>query len=283
MNQDKAEAPVDAPIHVVPKAKPKKRKAAPAAKKERPKRFLPTDRIGFLKQLDLLRAWAAASGPDNRMVTNNDVAAIVGLSASTIALANPFFADVGFLQKMDGGFVPAQDVVSFARAYEWNPETATHKLAPIVTESWFGKALSGTLAFRAMDEREAIQALADAISAGPDFEDQLRTVLSFMQAAGVLQQEGQQVRQARPSTSPTPAASPSPPQPAAEPREGPQGRSVTTAFTQAPEGILQFHVSVRVDMKEFVGWQPDRISRFFEGIAAVLRAKSNIEKDASET
>ena len=44
---------------------------------------------------------------------------------------------------------------------------------------------------------------------------------------------------------------------------------------------MQFHVSVRVDMKEFSGWQPDRIAAFFGGIAQVLAAKGTVEKEAS--
>ena len=33
--------------------------------------------------------------------------------------------------------------------------------------------------------------------------------------------------------------------------------------------MVQFDVSVRVDMKEFAGWKPDRIAAFFSGIAQV--------------
>jgi hypothetical protein len=59
--------------------------------------------------------------------------------------------------------------------------------------------------------------------------------------------------------------------------------AVSTAFVQPTEGVVQFHVSVKVDMNEFASWRPDRITAFFGGIAAVLRAKGKVEEDASDT
>lgn len=57
--------------------------------------------------------------------------------------------------------------------------------------------------------------------------------------------------------------------------------TISTAFTQQPtEGVVQFHISVRVDMGEFANWRPDRIAAFFGGIATVLAAKAAVEKDA---
>src|SRR5437762_5574893 len=115
-------------------------KAGTANGRTRPKKILPTDRINFSKQLDLLRAFAAASGPSGRTVTNNDVAVIVGLKASTVSLANPFFSDVGLLLRADGGYTPSSAVVAFSRAFEWNRETASHKLATVISETWFAQA-----------------------------------------------------------------------------------------------------------------------------------------------
>ena len=54
-----------------------------------------------------------------------------------------------------------------------------------------------------------------------------------------------------------------------------------TTFSQPTEGTVQFHVSVKVDMAEFAGWEPARITSFFGGIAQVLAAKGAIEKEAS--
>jgi hypothetical protein len=249
-------------------------------KKARPMKTLPTERIAFPKQLDLLRAYAAASGPTGKVVSNADVAGIVKVMASTVSMANAFFADTGLLIRADGGYLPAPEVLSFYRAYEWNPESASQKLGPLIAGTWFAKALLPKLAFRSMEEGEVMQALAEEAAAGPDYERQLRICLDYMAGAGLVQREGTLVKPARTNGAamaengdrPTNVATLD--APAAKP-------AVATAFAQPTEGVVQFHVSVRVDMKEFAGWPSDRISSFFAGIAQVLAAKGMIEKGAS--
>ena len=44
---------------------------------------------------------------------------------------------------------------------------------------------------------------------------------------------------------------------------------------------MQFNVSVKVNMQEFAGWQAERVTAFFNGIAQVLAAKGALEKEAS--
>jgi len=46
-------------------------------------------RIAFAKQLDILRAFAAASGPQNRLVNLRGVSDIVKMATGTVTLANP--------------------------------------------------------------------------------------------------------------------------------------------------------------------------------------------------
>src|SRR5437867_10717172 len=85
------------------KAKAKKKaKPGPKPATERPSKYLPTERITFAKQLDILRAWAAASGPAGKVATNDDVAEIVRMQPSTVSLANPFLASGGLIVKTDG-------------------------------------------------------------------------------------------------------------------------------------------------------------------------------------
>jgi hypothetical protein len=247
----------------------------------RSRKILPTIRIALPKQLDLLRAWAAASGPGRKAVQLSDAAEIVKMAVNTITLANAFFCDVGLLQRQDGGFVPSEDVVSFSRSYEWNPETAPQKLAPLFEASWFAQALMPKLSFGTLQEDEAIQTLAEAADAPPEYGDQLGVLLEYMEKAGLIQRDGDTVRKGtvagligseRPST---PAHS------SEGARETPSRAVVATAFTAPTEGVVQFHVTVKVDMKEFASWQSDRIASFFAGIAQVLAAKGKIENDAS--
>ncbi len=48
------------------------------------------------------------------------------------------------------------------------------------------------------------------------------------------------------------------------------------------EGVVQFHVTVNVSMKQLAGWAPDRITAFFGGVAQVLAAKGADNDDADE-
>jgi hypothetical protein len=261
-----------------------KTKSKPKSQTEvRPSKTLPTERISFDKQLDILRAYAAATAQGTKSATLDEVAAIVGMAPTTVSMANPFFSNVGLISKTDAGsYMPAAEVVSFLRAYEWNRETASHKLAPIIRETWFSKTLLPRLSYGPLEEDSAITALAEEASAGPEYRKQLGILIEYAIAAGLVERDGTQIRLMRASTAVAATTSASP---RAESSKGsdhapePKNR-VLTAFTQSAEGAVHFNVSVRVDMAEFAGWQPERITAFFNGIAAVLAAKAKIEEDA---
>jgi hypothetical protein len=53
---------------------------------------------------------------------------------------------------------------------------------------------------------------------------------------------------------------------------------MTQAFVNpAMEGI-NFQVSLKVTMAEIAGWEPDRITAFFAGLAQVIAAKGRLEE-----
>jgi hypothetical protein len=265
--------------------KSKRVKAKP--KKTRPTQVLPTDRITFSRQLDLLRAWAAASGANAEMVTNETVASIVSMKASTVSLANPFFSSVGLLRKVEGGYIPNPEVFQFNRAYDWNRETAAQKLAPVLRETWFAKAVLPRVLFAPLEEEEAVSVIADAAAVQPDYRSQLILLVDYLVVAGVVDREGNQIRLGKSTTNPNPPTAEGPIVPSATDNNGnhkeePQGFKVSTAFSQPAEGLVKFDVAVRVDMREFAKWEAARIAAFFNGIAQVLSAKSDIEKSSSK-
>src|SRR5690349_12081891 len=116
-----------------------------AQKKTRPTKVIPTERLNVRKQLDVLPAVAAASGPNGKPVTNKEVADILKMADTTVSLANFFFTETGLISKGSNGFVPSADVMSYNRAYEWNPATAANKLAPLLSKTWFAEALTPKL------------------------------------------------------------------------------------------------------------------------------------------
>ncbi len=272
--QDRAKEELGKTIKRATKDKPKA-KSKPAAS-ARPTKILPTERITFTKQLDILRAWAAASGPMSKAVTNNDVAEIVKMQPSTVSLANAFFNNINLLTRTaEGSYVPSQDVMAFLRHYEWNPEAAAQKLAPTLAKTWFADALLSKLAFGPMQEDDCIQNLADTSAAGPDYRSQLRILLEYLAAVGLIQRDGNIVKKGNSSMSATSTAeAPTTKQDAAP--EAP--KTATPSMFGTTEGQVHFNVAVKVNMAEFANWEPQRIAAFFNGIAQVLAAKADVEK-----
>src|SRR5262249_34939986 len=131
-------------------------------KPDKSQKTLPTWRVAFGKQIEILRAYAAvcASGP--RAVTNNEIAKLVDLRRDTVATANPFFFSIGLLEKTEDGNIPCGEVLSLSRAYEWKPETAGHKLAPVFQKAWPAQAVLPRLQLRNLAENELIEELGDA-------------------------------------------------------------------------------------------------------------------------
>jgi hypothetical protein len=254
---------------------------ARVAPKRRPKKALPTDRIAFPKQLELLHAHAIQSHDGERPATNVAVAEMVGMSHSTVSLANPFFTDVGLLVKSDGRARPSREVIEYSHARRWDDEHAAHKLAPLLAETWFGKEILRSLAFSGgMEDDAAIRQLAQEADAGTTYRPQLAMLLNYLQAAGLIERDGTRVRRAEPGVSPTSEPTQLRPTPDTQPSEPavPSLPSVGVPAQPQPQGGVSFQVSVDVDMAEMASWEPARITAFFTGIAQVLAAKGAIEK-----
>src|SRR5579883_1947387 len=162
---------------------PKRAKSARVlkpVKKQRPtlQKTLPTDRINFGKQLDIIRAYAAL-GANGKPVTNADVGEMMKMQPSTVSLTNAFLSSIGLIIKAEGGYVPAPEVISFLRANEWTPETAAHELSPKIQQSWFAEILLPKVAFSPISEDAALAKLSDAAQAGPIYRSQLRILLDY--------------------------------------------------------------------------------------------------------
>jgi hypothetical protein len=252
------------------------------SKGAKPVKVLPTNRMAMQKQLDTLRAFGAASEPGRRAVTNLEVSKIIGLHQTTVGLAVPFFTDVGLLQKVADGLVPSPEVVDFTHANEWSPETAAHRLAPVIAKSWFATTLLPKLRFGSMTDDAAIHELALVAKAAPAYRGQLDSLLEYMAAAGIVSREANQIRLAKVPQTEQQVEKPSQQTPQEHSQRQATTASIGTSFSGSGAGVVQFNISVKVDMTEFAGWAPDRISAFFSGIAQVLAAKGSIEEGASK-
>src|SRR2546430_543247 len=62
---------------------------------------LPSDRISFPRQLDILRGFAVAAADNNGFASSAAVEPLIGMSHNTINLATPFFVHSGLLTRAD--------------------------------------------------------------------------------------------------------------------------------------------------------------------------------------
>jgi hypothetical protein len=161
--------------------------------KAKPTKALPTDRLSFEKQMDILRAYAAASGPSKASVGNAEVAKVANISPQSVSLCNGFFVEAGLLIRDGYKQRPSDAVFDYLQAHEWSPDDAGRKLAAVLRETWFANALLPKLAFRPLSRGEAVTFLADESKASRDYQQQLDLLLDYLAVAGVVKIENNTV------------------------------------------------------------------------------------------
>jgi hypothetical protein len=237
------------------------------SQREKPSRVLPTDRIAFSKQLDILRAYAIVSGLSGKRVTNDEVSRTVKMAASTVSLANTFFSDIGLIQKSEGGYVPSMDVINFTRAYESTPSVAAHRLSPTLEKSWFFQLLSTRLDLRSLPQDEALEILGEEITSERDYSTQLTLLLDYLDASGLIIRDGAIIKSRNRDQK---RASVERPLQSITDSSG----SLPLNSTKAADGGIEFSFSVKLTVDEISTWGPDRIAALFGGIAQILSAKN---------
>jgi hypothetical protein len=157
-------------------------------KPDRPRlaRRLPPTRLSFDTQLEVLRAYGAASGAEHKAVSNAEVAAVVRLNPDSVSLCNPFWIDVQLLTRDGNKQQPMQAVYEYLQAYQWHPESAATRLGAVLSDAWFAKALLPRLTFKSLSKIEAIRLLADEIKAPKEVEANLSLLLDYLRAAGII-------------------------------------------------------------------------------------------------
>ena len=256
-------------------------------KRIKPTQVLPTDRLSQENQWDILRAYPALSGPDRKPVKNAEVADLVGMNENTVSLSNAFFVAVELLERQDGGLVPSAELFQFLQAYEWDKETAAHKLAPYLRESWFAKALLPKLSFGPMGEDKAIAILGEAATAGPAYKNQLKCLIHYLETVGIVERDNGSVKLVKSAQQIIPMDQ------VVDSTEEEEGRAVTRpapeptplvqqVVIQEAENLIRFQVAISIDMKEIAKMSPERIAAFFNGIAEVMKAKGIMESQQTE-
>ena len=241
---------------------------------DKPNKILPSGRIAFKGQIDLLKAYAVISGSERKPVSNKEVSDLTQVTNVTVSTANAFFADTNLLIKSAGKHIPSDEVFNYKQALDWDKETAGHSLAPILRKTWFADVLSKRLSFESLPEQKVIQILAEEASASKKYKSLFVMLLDYLQFAGIIKREKDMVhimkenslQQKRPPPEPIPEKTP----------------NKQPHIVQAPslsESGVSFSVDIRVGMDELAGWSADRISAFFDGLAKVISAKGGLKPD----
>jgi hypothetical protein len=177
-------------------------------KRCKPTQTIPCQQIRTAKQLEILRAYAAASANGTKAASVTEVAEIVKLSPLTIRAAHNFLSSMGLIMRtVIGSYAPSPEALAFCRAYERNPETASHELAAVLRSSWFGEVIIPRLTIAAMDESAAVAVLAEVASVDMGYRRELGMLLQFLEAGGVIQREGGHIRLAKQSKATRPGKS----------------------------------------------------------------------------
>lgn len=186
--------------------------AGAAVVRTKPTKPLPTDRVGLDKQFFILRAVAKASLASNReAVANADVAKIADIHPSSVSICNPFWNDIGLVNREGLKQQPTEAVFEYDQAADWNAEKAPLKLGRVIEGTWFARAILPRLALRSMSRSEVVEQLAEEIKAPKEYKPQLELLIDYMRMTGVVAVDGNTVsRTAKAEEPPKPPIQPPP-------------------------------------------------------------------------
>lgn len=247
------------------------------AQNHEPTKTLPSTRANLQSQLELLRAWAVASGESKSPASTPDVAKIAGRDGSTVSSCNGFFAEIGLLAKQGRSYVPAAEVFEFNRAHEWDKDKAPQKLAPVFRDSWAWESLGGRLSFKPLAEEEAITILAEACAAGPKYKGQLSSLLELLILCGLAnRQDGGKIAKGAVEASHHNVAKP--PEGGTAKPEAKTPPIPHHPASPAKRNIMTIAMDIEVSMDDVSALGSAEVTKFFTKWAELVNAKSAIEK-----
>jgi hypothetical protein len=163
------------------------------SQKQRADRSLPTDRLNFDKQVEVLRAIAQMSGNGRRPVTAEDLSAAIGLKGNTGGLSNKFFRDSGWVESAGRGMYAATDpLLEYHRHLNVDAQDllgARRYLAAASQASWYWETLEPLLDEGGARQTMILHALSKAAGAY-EHTPQLLLVLAWLEWLGLVRREG---------------------------------------------------------------------------------------------
>jgi hypothetical protein len=156
----------------------------------RARKSLPTDRLKFEAQIELLQRFGRISGSQKRLVTTEEVARAQKVSANTAGLNNGFFVDAGWLQKQGRGhFIATDALLKYVQKVQFDTENAAAAaalLAETMRNSWYWQSLANQVGNGGLPRGEALVILSTEAGAGQEYKVQLDHVLNWLQYVGLI-------------------------------------------------------------------------------------------------
>ena len=156
-------------------------------------KVLPTDRIAFERQVEILRAYAVCSeSSGGKPVSNAQAGSALkpAFSASTLGVAVPFFTDVGLISRSGSDFVPSAALLGYNQAVALSVLEAKRKLRPLFENTWFCRVLSPRLQLNPQPFEDCVGVLAIEAKAGPEHLPRVRPLINFLELAGIVSISG---------------------------------------------------------------------------------------------
>ena len=161
--------------------------------KQRSDRSLPTDRLSFDKQVEVLRAIAQMSGNGRRPVTAEDLSAAIGLRGNTGGLSNKFFRDSGWVESAGRGMYAATEaLLEYHRHLNVDAQDvagARRNLAFVAESSWYWQAVEPMLDEGGARQTMILHALSKSAGAF-EHTQQLMSILGWLEWLGLVRREG---------------------------------------------------------------------------------------------
>jgi hypothetical protein len=171
--------------------------AAPDQKTKREKsplvKVLPTDRIAFDRQVEILKAYAACfESNGGKPVSNEDAGNTLTpkFSAATLNVAVPFFTDIGLLTRNEGKFIPSDALLAYNHAVAFSESEAKRKIRPLFENTWFYRLLAPRLRLANQSVGDCVGVLAVDAKAEQEHVERIAHLLKFLEFAGIVAVSG---------------------------------------------------------------------------------------------
>jgi len=153
----------------------------------KPEYALPTDRLSFQKQLEVLKAFAVGSQNATQPVGAKKLASLTHIGYATAPLNNIFYFETGLITRAKKGlYLPTPPTLEFARRVSFSTANAGEALTTTFENTWFYKAVVERLAMGSATKPTIVEALARTASADASYATQFGTLLDWLAYVGLI-------------------------------------------------------------------------------------------------